>query len=87
MNSTPAPDSQENRKPFVEIPTKLTEPIPPDENLPPEEYAKAMEEYERAMKEYWREYTYGANYEENPAYQKRRPYWDNEWEATKYLIL
>jgi len=39
------------------------------------------------MKQYWLESLYGANYEENPIYQWREPYWDNEWEAIKDLIL
>jgi hypothetical protein len=72
-------------KPFVPIPTQLPEPVRPDRSLPPEEYAKALEEYERAMKQFWREYTFGANYEENPLY--KQPYADNEWEAIKELIL
>jgi hypothetical protein len=82
-----AAEQPQGHKPFVEIPTQLREPAPPDPNLPPEEYAKAWEEYERAMKQFWKEDLYGANYEENPAYQARKPYWDNEWEAVKDLIL
>jgi|GEM_PF-881388 len=72
---------------FKKIPTKLTEPKPPPEDLPPEEYNKAEAEYEQKMKQWLTESIYGANYKENPYYLLREPYWDNEWEAIKHLIL
>ncbi|HOA51554.1 MAG TPA: hypothetical protein PLS24_03560 [Sedimentisphaerales bacterium] len=80
-------EALELAKNFRKIPTTLTEPKPPPKELPPEEYQKAEAEYEQKMKQYWLESLYGANYEENPIYQWREPYWDNEWEAIKDLIL
>ena len=72
---------------FEPIPTTLEEPMPPDPNLPPEEYAKAFKEYEEAYKQYNLECVFGANYKDNPLYKMREPYLDAEWEAVKGLIL
>ncbi|MEJ5342075.1 MAG: hypothetical protein WHT09_10930 [Thermogutta sp.] len=80
-------EAYELAKNFQEIPTTLTEPSPPPEDLPPEEYQKAWQEYERQVEEYWLQKTYGANYKDNPLYQFREPYLKAEWEAIKDLIL
>ena len=72
---------------FKKIPTKLTQPKPPPEDLPPEEYKKAEAEYEQKMKQYHIESLYGANYKDNPLYQYNEPYIDARWEAIKDLIL
>jgi len=80
-------EAKEMAKSFRRTETTLTEPLPPPEDLPPEEYKKAEAEYEQKMKQYFLESIYGANYKENPYYLLREPYWDNEWEAIKDLIL
>lgn len=80
-------EAKELAKSFKYIPTQLQEPSPPPEDLPPEEYKKAEAEYEQKMKQYMLESIYGANYRENPYWQLREPYLDNEWEAIKHLIL
>jgi len=80
-------EAREMAKYFKRIPTELREPSPPPEDLPPEEYKKAEAEYEQKMKQWLTESIYGANYKENPYYLLREPYWDNEWEAIKHLIL
>lgn len=80
-------EAYELAKNFQEIPPKLTEPSPPPEDLPPEEYQKAWQEYEQKMKQYHIESLYGANYKDNPLYQYNEPYIDARWEAVKDLIL
>ncbi len=80
-------EARELAKSFRRIPTQLRMPSPPPEDLPPEEYKKAEAEYEQKMKQWLTEATYGANYWENPYWQLREPYHDNEWEAIKDLIL
>jgi len=80
-------EAYELAKWFQEIPTKLTEPKPPPEDLPPEEYKKAEAEYEQKMKQWMTESIFGANYKDNPLYQYWEPYLDNQWEAVKDLIL